>query len=147
VLNRGRREVAACDHRSEVGDAYDVMARLAARGERFDVVVVDPPSFAQRERNVPGALRAYRGLTDLALGVLEPGGVLVQASCSSRVGADEFFAAVHEAADSRGWQLDELGRTGQPLDHPIGFPQGAYLKCLFARARTRGRVRTPPRRS
>jgi 23S rRNA (cytosine1962-C5)-methyltransferase len=140
-LNRDRPPVAACRHRGEVGDAFEVMTRLASRGERFDLVVVDPPSFAARQRNVPGALRAYRGLTALALDLLEPDGTLVQASCSSRVGADQFFAAVHEAADDRGWDLEELARTGQPLDHPVGFPQGAYLKCLFARALPRGRNR------
>ncbi len=136
-LNRDRPAVAACHHRGEVGDAFEVMGRLEARGERFDVVVVDPPSFAARQQNVPAALRAYRRLTALALGVLAPGGTLVQASCSSRVGADEFFAAIHEAADGRNWDIDELARTGEPLDHPVGFPQGAYLKCLFARATPR----------
>ncbi len=136
-LNRDRPAVAACRHRGEVGDAFDVMARLAATGRALRPRRGRPPSFAARQQNVPGALRAYRRLTGLALGVLAPDGTLVQASCSSRVGADDFFAAVHDAADDRGWELHELARTGQPLDHPVGFPQGAYLKCLFARATPR----------
>jgi 23S rRNA (cytosine1962-C5)-methyltransferase len=56
----------------------------------------------------------------------------VQASCSSQVSADTFFATVHKAARQIGRPLREIERTGHPLDHPIGFREGAYLKCLFA---------------
>ncbi len=57
---------------------------------------------------------------------------MVLASCSSRVRADDFFAAVSDAAVSVRRPLREMERTGHALDHPIGFPEGAYLKCLFA---------------
>jgi len=65
--------------------------------------------------------------------VLPVGGVLVQASCSSRVDAETFFNAVHQAARDSGRRLTEIERTGHALDHPIRFKEGAYLKCLFAR--------------
>ena len=58
--------------------------------------------------------------------------MLVQASCSSRVTADEFYATVFDAARRAGRPLREIRRTGHAVDHPIGFPQGAYLKALFA---------------
>ena len=106
---------------------------MARRGRRFDVVVVDPPSFAARRSSVPAALRAYGRLTAHALALLEPGGLLVQASCSSRVSADEFVDTVFTAARDAGHRLTIVARTGHPLDHPIGFPEGAYLKALFAR--------------
>jgi 23S rRNA (cytosine1962-C5)-methyltransferase len=93
---------------------------------------VDPPAFAQRRAQVPQALSAYARLTGLSLAVLRPGGVLVQASCSSQVDAETFFAAVHRAAAQAGRPLREFERTGHPLDHPISFREGAYLKCLFA---------------
>jgi 23S rRNA (cytosine1962-C5)-methyltransferase len=64
-------------------------------------------------------LKAYERLVKPGLGVLEKGGVLVSASCSSRVSADSFFETVIRAA---------------AVAHPVGFPEGAYLKCIFAEA-------------
>ena len=116
-----------------VGDAFDVLSRLGRERRRFAVVVVDPPSFAQRQANVDAGLRAYRRLTDLALPLVEPGGLLFQASCSSRISADAFFDAVTGAAASSSRRLVELERTGPAVDHPATFPQAEYLKALFAR--------------
>jgi 23S rRNA (cytosine1962-C5)-methyltransferase len=127
--------IAACRHDTTTGDAMEVMARLALDGARFDVVVVDPPSFASNKSQVSGALRSYGRLTELAVALLEPGGTLVQASCSSRVTPEDFEATVVHAADAAGVRLTDVTRTGQPVDHPIGFPQGGYLKALFATVR------------
>ena len=89
LANRERnvddRHVAACHFTSDVGDAFDVMAALGRSGRRFEVVVVDPPSFASNQAAVGRAIAAYRRLTALALPLVAPGGVLFQASCSSRV--------------------------------------------------------------
>ena len=115
-----------------VGDAFAVMSDLAGARRRFDVVVVDPPSFASRRDQVPAARRAYARLTALAVALVEPGGTLVQASCSSRVTADDFYSTVERAARAAGRPLRITARTGHPPDHPIGFPEGAYLKALFA---------------
>ncbi|HNO95695.1 MAG TPA: hypothetical protein PKJ84_16065, partial [Anaerolineales bacterium] len=65
---------------------------------------------------------------------LKRGGILVQASCSSRVSADDFFNAIHQAAQEAGRPLKEIERTGHAIDHPITYKEGAYLKCLFANA-------------
>lgn len=116
-----------------VGDAFDVMHRLRAEKRRFGVVVVDPPSFAQRQANVSSGLRAYGKLTDLALTLVEPGGLLVQASCSSRIVADDFFTKVRSVAEASSRRLIEIERTGHAIDHPVTFTEGAYLKALFAR--------------
>ena len=83
---------------------------------------------------MPRALSAYARLTRLGLGVLRPGGTLMISSCSGQVSDKEFFAAVHYAASQVRRPLKELARTGHPLDHPVRFAEGAYLKCLFARA-------------
>ena len=107
---------------------------MAAEKRRFDLVIIDPPMFAQNQAQTDAAIAAYERLTCLGLGVLRPGGVLVQASCSSRVEAEVFFNAIHQAARDSNRRLTEIERTGHPLDHPIGFKEGAYLKCLFARA-------------
>ena len=95
---------------------------------------MDPPAFAKREDEVAGALQSYGRLTELALGVLAPGGMLVMASYSSRVNAPAFFATVNRAGARAGWPLAEIDRTGHAIDHPIRFPEGAYLKCIFAAA-------------
>src|SRR5699024_46736 len=100
---------------------------------RFELVIVDPPSFAQRESSVPGALRAYARFTDLAVRLVADGGLLVQASCSSRVDAESFHDTVTRAAMRAGVDLEEIRRTGHPIDHAVGFPEGAYLKAVFAR--------------
>lgn len=117
-----------------VGDAFERLARLHKARRTYDIVVVDPPSFAQNQASVANAVAAYTRLTNLALGVLSPGGLLVQCSCSSRVDADDFFGLVHREAFRIGRPLQELRRTFHALDHPIGFEYGAYLKALFAYA-------------
>jgi 23S rRNA (cytosine1962-C5)-methyltransferase len=126
--------VAAAAHEMVADDAFEVLARLGETGRRFDLVIVDPPAFAQKQEQVAQALSAYERLTRLGLGVLRPGGTLVQASCSSRVDAEAFFEAIHRAAAQMGRPLHEIERTGHPLDHPVTFKEGAYLKCLFATA-------------
>jgi 23S rRNA (cytosine1962-C5)-methyltransferase len=133
-LNRQLPAVAACRHTILVADAFAGLADLRQRGERYDLVIVDPPAFAKQADEVGAAVRRYEQLTGLALGVLAPGGTLVMASCSSRVAAATFFAAVNRAATQAGRPLVEIDRTGHPIDHPIHFPEGAYLKCLFATA-------------
>lgn len=132
VLNRHHPAVAAASHELLVEDAFEGLARLGKSRRRFDVVIVDPPAFARRQTQVAQALVTYARLTRLGLGVLRPGGTLVQASCSSQVGAEPFFEEINRAAAQAGRPLREIERTGHPLDHPIGFKEGAYLKCLFA---------------
>ena len=133
--NQHLREVRECRLRTTVGDAFEVLAALAAAGERYPLVIVDPPSFAQNQAAVERALRAYTRLTHLALGVLAPAGTLVQCSCSSRVTEDQFFDTVHAAARAARRPLVERRRTGHAVDHPIGFEYGSYLKAIYATAR------------
>jgi 23S rRNA (cytosine1962-C5)-methyltransferase len=135
--NRRNAAVAACAHTSEVGDAFEVLDRFVRQHRRYDLVVLDPPSFAQRAANVPRALHAYAQLTERGVRLLEPGGLLVQGSCSSRVTADEFAATVRGAAGRIDYLLDVIRETGHPVDHPVTFAQGAYLKAMFARVRPR----------
>lgn len=132
ALNASRPEVRACSHQVAVGDAMAVMSQMIDAGRSFDVVVVDPPSFASKQSQVYGALRAYARLTDLACRLVVPGGRLVQASCSARVTADEFHVGVIEAAHRAGFDLTDISETGHGVDHPIGFAQGAYLSATFA---------------
>jgi 23S rRNA (cytosine1962-C5)-methyltransferase len=133
AANADDPRVRACRHDVRAGDAFSILRDLATHDRRFDAVVVDPPSFTAKAADVPGARRAYGELTQLAIAVLRPGGLLVQASCSARIPALDFFALVRAAAAGTGRPLTEVARTGHALDHPIGFAEGAYLKALFAR--------------
>lgn len=137
VRNMGHNEahlgVQVCDHDTLEGDAFDVLEDLATRGRTFDVAVVDPPSFASRADQINRAVVAYGRLTQLALRVVRPGGLLVQSSCSSRIDEATFHATIRGAADAAGHRLEEWARTGHAVDHPVGFPEGAYLKTLFAK--------------
>ena len=132
--NRHIPAVARAQHETVVEDAFEALARMGEAGRGFEVVIIDPPAFARRSAQVQGALSAYGSLTELGLGVLSPGGTLIQASCSSPLDAETFFDTVHGAARRVGRPLQELERTGHPVDHPVTFAEGAYLKCLFARA-------------
>lgn len=131
--NRQLGEVRRCAVHTTVGDAFDVLTTLAKRDERFDLVIVDPPSFASNQAAVDRALAAYARLTRLALAVTERGGTLVQASCSSRVTTDDFVQTVLDAAASAHRDVHLTRRTEHAVDHPIGFEFGAYLKAVYLR--------------
>ncbi|MBS1248943.1 MAG: Ribosomal RNA large subunit methyltransferase I [Chloroflexi bacterium] len=132
ALNQTIPTVAAATYESVQGDAFEALEAMGENNQRFDIVIVDPPSFAKKKTQIKGALSAYAQLTRLALDVLVPDGTLVQASCSSRVDAETFFDTVNQAAARDGRPLREIKRTGHALDHPITFKESAYLKCLFA---------------
>ncbi len=134
ALNRDDPAVAAARHETLHGDAFEVLARLAAEGRRFDLVVLDPPSFAHRRAQVPDALAAYARLARLGLACLEQDGHVVLASCSRPVTAEAFRAAVEGAASRAGRPLRDVLETEPAADHPADFVEGRYLKCLFARA-------------
>ena len=127
------KNIQNCRHTTQVGDAFDVLKSFGEQKRLFDIVVVDPPSFARRNSDHDRALHAYRRLTRAALELVANGGVLVQSSCSSRVSNDEFFEGLHAAAASTPYRISEMLRTGHAADHPIGFAEGGYLKTLFAR--------------
>lgn len=130
-------EVQACTHSTSVGDAMEELARLADRGRTFDLVVVDPPSFASKAEHASRALNAYGRLAELAVRVTEPGGTVLLASCSSRVSANDHARAVIGAADRVGRPLLDVERTGHAVDHPVGFPEGEYLKAVVGRVSDR----------
>jgi len=137
ALDAARRNMAhnsldQISHETRARDVFEILKEMAQAERRFNLVIVDPPAFAQNKIQVRRAIMAYKRLTRLSLTVLAAGGTLVQASCSSHVDADTFFNMVHSTAARAGRPLREIERTGHALDHPIAFKEGAYLKCLFA---------------
>jgi 23S rRNA (cytosine1962-C5)-methyltransferase len=133
ALNRADPNVARCAHALVHGGALEELPRLVEAGQRFGLVVLDPPAFARTQSDVPGALRAYARLAELAAQLLERGGDLVMASCSARVDADALSQAIHSGTARAGRDFRERERTAHALDHPIGFPEAAYLKCIYLR--------------
>lgn len=131
-------EVRRCQVHATVGDAFQVLTTLANRNEQFDIVILDPPSFASNQAAVPRALAAYARLARLGLAVVKPGGTFIQASCSSRVTTDDFVSTVLKAAASAGVDVHETRRTGHAVDHPIGFEFGGYLKAVYLSVRAPG---------
>ena len=118
--------------------ASDVLDFLAGRRDdrtRFDLIVLDPPSFAKTQKAVPAALDGYASLHRAALGVLSPGGILATASCSARVSPDEFVSSIREACAKTHTDLTLLEERRQPPDHPVllAFPEGRYLKFFVFR--------------
>jgi len=116
-------------------DAFDALKDLAAREERFDAVVLDPPAFIKRKKDIPQGQAAYRKLNQLALALLGEEGLLVSCSCSYHLAPEELLAAIQSAArhEDRFVQILEAG--GQSPDHPIhpAVPETRYLKAFFCR--------------
>lgn len=132
LLNKNQINIATAGHETVCDDAFQVLEGFREERRLFDLVVVDPPSFAKRQSEVAKALKAYRSLANLSLAVLRSGGLLVMASCSSRIKEEEFFGEIYQVVRASGRSIQEIAQTGHPLDHPVGFAEGAYLKCLFA---------------
>ena len=117
------------------GDAFDELAALREAGERFDVVVVDPPAFIKRRRDIPKGQAAYRKLNQLAMQLLPRDGILVSCSCSHHLAQDDLIGAIQQAGRHVGRfvQIVEVG--GHAPDHPIhpAIPETRYLKALTCR--------------
>ena len=133
ALNQDQPVVAACRHEVIQAEAFEWLEQQRARA--FELVILDPPSFAKRETERAGAIRAYGRLAGLGMGRLAPEGILVACSCSAHVTAEEFFGAVRQAAAATGRSFDELRTTGHAPDHPASFPEAQYLKAIYLRAR------------
>ena len=118
-------------HEIFVTDAFEGMQKLIDDGRKFDIVVVDPPSFAKMSADIPAAKKSYVRLAQLAILLVSRGGMCVMASCSSRISRDEFYELVEKGFDfqDRAYRLVE--KTFHDIDHPISFPEGSYLKTGY----------------
>jgi len=131
ALNRSNPMVARCRHERVQADAFDW---LGGNGQRaFDLIVLDPPSFAKRETERGGAIRAYEKLAGLGIQHLGPNGILVACSCSAHVTAEEFFEAVRRSAGKSGRAFQEIQTTRHAPDHPAAFKEAEYLKGIYLR--------------
>jgi 23S rRNA (cytosine1962-C5)-methyltransferase len=137
-LARANARANGLDNLSFVrGDVFARMQALAEAGERFGMVVLDPPKFARARHAVEEALRGYRRLQTLALRMLEPDGVLVTCCCSGLIGMEELQDLLAQLAAEERRPIQVLERRGQAPDHPVSVscPESSYLKCLISRVR------------
>jgi len=117
-----------CPHELIHADVFDWIKRCT---RKFDLIVLDPPSLAKRETERADAMRAYSKLIGSGIERLNSGGILVAASCSAHVGAEDFFDIARRAAEGSARKFQELKTTGHAPDHPVSFPEGDYLKCIY----------------
>jgi len=117
------------------GNAFAVLRGFRDRGRTFDLVVLDPPKFADSRARLDGACRGYKDVNLLAFKLLRPGGLLFTFSCSGLVSAELFQKVVAGAALDADRDAQVVERLGQAEDHPtlLSFPEGTYLKGLVCR--------------
>lgn len=116
-------------------DCFTLLNQFAEQGRCFDLIILDPPSFAKTKQNRHAAQRAYVKLNALALRCISPNGLLVTASCTSQVSVEAFKEAIAAAGASTGRRIQIIHEAGQPIDHPVPaqFPEGRYLKFVVGR--------------
>jgi 23S rRNA (cytosine1962-C5)-methyltransferase len=128
--NFERNRLPVVDARFAAEDAFAFLTRAAAAGERFELVISDPPSFAPSRRALETGLRAYQRLHRLCAAVTAPGGILCAASCSSHIRREAFLTTVRDGAREAGRRAKIGAVRGAAFDHPVTpqFPEGDYLK-------------------
>ena len=119
----------------ETSDAFERLDSLRAAGEKFGMVILDPPKFARSRGAIDEALRAYHRINRLGIDLLEPGGILVTCSCSGSVSRDDFLEMLSAVSQRGGRQIAMLECRGAAPDHPVSASclEGEYLKCVIAR--------------
>jgi 23S rRNA (cytosine1962-C5)-methyltransferase len=121
--------IEPAEHSFVTADAFAYLESAKNKGQRWDLVISDPPSFAPNEKSLPRALTAYRRLHGACAAVLAPGGLFCASSCSSHVSAADFATTLDDAATGRA-DLSLVEMHGSPWDHPTtpAWPEGRYLK-------------------
>ena len=117
-------------------DVFKYLRTCRDAGRTFDLIVLDPPKFAESKSNVLKAARGYKDINLLAMKLLRPGGVIATFSCSGAMTGDLFDKVLMEAAEDARRDFQVVCRTRQAADHPVlvSFPEGLYLKGVVLRS-------------
>ncbi len=120
---------------TRLADAFDALRELHANGEKFDVVILDPPAFVKRKKDLMAGREAYQRLNQLGMQLLEREGLLITCSCSYHMPAEALLAGLQSAARHLDLQAQVLEQGGQSADHPVhpAIPETRYLKAFFVR--------------
>jgi len=121
--------------KAERMEVFECLRALRAAGERFDVVIADPPAFIRRKKDAAKGFEAYRRLNGLAMQLLSPGGLLVSASCSFHLPREKLIEILARVSGGLGRRAMVVGEGHQDADHPIhpALPESCYLKTFFVR--------------
>jgi len=116
-------------------NVFDMLREMESAGERFDVIVLDPPAFAKNRASLKPAIRGYKEINLRALKLLNPGGVLVTCTCSYHVSEELFLEILAQAAVDARRRVQIVEKRMQASDHPVltSMPETYYLKCVIAR--------------
>ncbi|RPI04253.1 MAG: class I SAM-dependent rRNA methyltransferase [Ignavibacteriae bacterium] len=120
----------SADVEFETGDVSESLKLLGEKNKKFDMIILDPPSFTKSKKNIPAALRGYKDLNAAAMRLIQSGGYLVTASCSHHITEDGFLSAIEQAAVKAKRQVQLLEFAGAAPDHPVipAMPETKYLK-------------------
>ncbi len=120
---------------AEKGEIGATLRALRERGERFDIIVLDPPAFIKRKKDRRSGVQKYRSINSLAVQLLKPGGTLVSCSCSHHLPVADLRNLVLQAGRNANASVQLFAQRGQGRDHPIhaAIPETDYLKAVFAR--------------
>ena len=119
----------------EIGDVSETLKSLGEKNKKFDMVILDPPSFTKNKKNIPAALRGYKEINAAAMRLINAGGFLVTASCSHHITEDGFLSAIEQAGVKAKRYVQLLEFRGAAPDHPVipAMPETKYLKfAIFA---------------
>lgn len=133
AIQNGKLNSYSGKHKTLAGDAFQLLEDLVSKKQKFDVVVIDPPSFAKQQTEVTLAKKKYAQLAELGVKLTAKGGMLVLASCSSRVTATAFYDINAQTLQAHKRPFSITQKTEHDIDHTIGFSEGAYLKCAYYR--------------
>jgi 23S rRNA (cytosine1962-C5)-methyltransferase len=116
-------------------DVFKLLRKYRDQGEKFDVIVMDPPKFVENKSQLQGACRGYKDINMLAIQLLNPGGVLMTFSCSGLMTTDLFQKIIADAAIDAGRDVQFIEQFRQAADHPViaPYPEGLYLKGFACR--------------
>jgi 23S rRNA (cytosine1962-C5)-methyltransferase len=121
----------------ETGDVSEALKILGEKNKKFDMVILDPPSFTKSKKNIPAALRGYKDLNAAALRLINTGGFLATASCSHHITEDGFLSTIEQAAIKAKRDVQLLEFAGAAPDHPVipAMPETKYLKFAIVAVR------------
>ena len=116
-------------------DVFDLLKEYEKTGEKFDLIILDPPAFTKNAKNIQKAYGGYKEINLRAMRLLNPNGILVTCSCSYFFDSEHFYGMVMKAAEDSRRRVQVLAKLGAGSDHPIllGYPKSEYLKCAVCR--------------
>jgi 23S rRNA (cytosine1962-C5)-methyltransferase len=120
--------------RSAALQVFDFLKEQAAGGEKFELIILDPPKFAPRKKDYAKAMKGYFELNRMAMQILSENGILVSCSCSQQVDQESFVAVLNQAAISLGREMKVIDVKTQAPDHTFvpSCPETRYLKCIIS---------------